>query len=33
MASGLAIDQSDVDIAVTGLSFNGNREMHINEMK
>mmetsp|Transcript_24440 Transcript_24440/g.24026 ORF Transcript_24440/g.24026 Transcript_24440/m.24026 type:complete len:85 (+) Transcript_24440:1815-2069(+) len=26
MASGLAIDSSDVDIAVTGLSFKGNKE-------
>lgn len=26
MASGLAIDSSDVDLAVVGLNFNGNRE-------
>ncbi len=32
MASGLAIDSSDVDLAVTGLNFNGNREMHLHEM-
>ncbi len=33
MASGLAIDSSDVDIAVTGLSFNGNRDAHLREMR
>lgn len=27
MASRLAIDTSDVDLAVTGLSFNGNRDL------
>jgi predicted nucleotidyltransferase len=32
MASGLAIDSSDVDLAVTGLNFNGNRELHLKEM-
>jgi len=26
MASGLAIDSSDVDLVVTGLDFKGNRE-------
>lgn len=26
MASGLAIDSSDVDLAITGLAFKGNRE-------
>eukprot|EP00349_Pseudokeronopsis_sp_Brazil_P000219 CAMPEP_0202959292 /NCGR_PEP_ID=MMETSP1396-20130829/3514_1 /ASSEMBLY_ACC=CAM_ASM_000872 /TAXON_ID= /ORGANISM="Pseudokeronopsis sp., Strain Brazil" /LENGTH=245 /DNA_ID=CAMNT_0049677787 /DNA_START=3244 /DNA_END=3981 /DNA_ORIENTATION=- len=33
MASGLAIDSSDVDIAVTGLSFKGSHDSHIREMK
>lgn len=33
MASGLAIDSSDVDLAVTGLDFKGNRDMHIKEMR
>lgn len=33
MASGLAIDSSDVDLAVTGLHFNGNRELHLQEMR
>lgn len=32
MASGLAIDSSDVDLAVTGLDFKGNRDLHIKEM-
>jgi DNA polymerase sigma len=32
MASGLAIDSSDMDLAVTGLNFNGNREKHVKEM-
>ena len=27
MASGLAIDTSDVDLSVTGLNFNGNRDL------
>ncbi len=27
MASGLAIEQSDVDLAVVGLDFNGSREL------
>ena len=33
MASGLAIESSDVDLAVTGLNFNGNREHHVNSMR
>lgn len=33
MASGLAIDTSDVDLSVTGLNFNGNRELLIREMR
>lgn len=33
MASGLAIDSSDVDLAVTGLDFGGNRELLIKEMR
>lgn len=33
MASGLAIDSSDVDLAVIGLNFNGNRELHLQEMR
>jgi predicted nucleotidyltransferase len=33
MASGLAIDSSDVDLAVTGLDFGGKRELHIKEMR
>ena len=33
MASGLAIDSSDVDLAVTGLYFNGNRDKHLVEMR
>lgn len=28
MASGLAIDTSDIDLAVIGLNFHGNREQH-----
>ena len=32
MASGLAIDSSDVDLAVTGLEFNGSRDLHVKEM-
>lgn len=32
MASGLAIEQSDVDLAVVGLDFQGNREIQIKEM-
>jgi DNA polymerase sigma len=32
MASGLAIDSSDVDLAVTGLDFAGKRELHVKEM-
>ena len=32
MASGLAIDSSDMDLAVTGLNFGGNRDRHIKEM-
>jgi DNA polymerase sigma len=32
MASGLAIDSSDVDLAVTGLDFQGNRDLHLREM-
>jgi DNA polymerase sigma len=27
MASGLAIEQSDVDLAVVGLDFQGNRDL------
>lgn len=33
MASGLAIDSSDVDLSVIGLNFNGNRELLIKEMR
>jgi|LauGreDrversion4_2_1035121.scaffolds.fasta_scaffold97827_2 hypothetical protein len=33
MASGLAIEQSDVDLAVVGLDFQGNRDLQINEMR
>ena len=33
MASGLAIEQSDVDLAVVGLDFDGNREKQIKEMR
>jgi DNA polymerase sigma len=33
MASGLAIDSSDVDLSVTGIDFKGNREHLIMEMK
>lgn len=32
MASGLAIDSSDIDLAVIGLNFHGNRDKHILEM-
>lgn len=32
MASGLAIDSSDVDLAVTGHSFNGDREKQLEVM-
>jgi DNA polymerase sigma len=32
MASGLAIDSSDLDLAVIGLNFNGNRLKMVNEM-
>lgn len=33
MASSLAIDSSDLDLAVVGLEFNGNRDMQIREMR
>lgn len=33
MASGLAIDSSDVDLSVTGIDFKGNRELLIKEMR
>lgn len=33
MASGLAIDTSDVDLSVTGIDFKGNRELMIMEMR
>jgi len=33
MASGLAIESSDVDLAVTGLSFGGNRECQLSYMR
>ena len=33
MASGLAIDSSDVDLAVTGLDFHGNKDSHLKEMR
>jgi DNA polymerase sigma len=33
MASGLAIDSSDVDLSVTGIDFKGNRESLICEMR
>lgn len=32
MATGLAIESSDVDLAVTGFNFRGNRDLHIDEM-
>ena len=32
MAIGLAIDSSDIDLAVIGLNFHGNRDQHILEM-
>ena len=33
MASGFAIDSSDVDLSVTGIDFKGNRESLIYEMR
>lgn len=33
MASGLAIEQSDVDLAVVGLDFKGNKDLQLLEMK
>jgi len=33
MASGLAIDSSDVDLAVTGLDFKGNKDSQLKEMR
>lgn len=33
MASGLAIEQSDVDLAVVGLDFKGIRELQIQHMQ
>jgi DNA polymerase sigma len=33
MASNLAIQQSDVDLAVVGLDFKGNRDLLVLEMK
>jgi len=33
MASGLAIEQSDVDIAVVGLDFKNNKDYQIMEMR
>jgi predicted nucleotidyltransferase len=33
MASSLAIDSSDVDLAVVGLDFKGNRDTQIKEMR
>ena len=33
MASGLAIEQSDVDLAVVGLDFKGNKDLQIIEMR
>ena len=32
MASGLAIDTSDIDLAVTGINFDGDREKIISYM-
>lgn len=32
MASGLAIDTSDIDLAVTGHTFNGDRNIHTSIM-
>lgn len=32
-ASSLAVDSSDVDLAVTGLKLNGDIEFHIGEMR
>jgi len=33
MASGLAIDTSDVDLVVQGLSFNGDRDIQLHYMR
>jgi len=33
MASGLAIEQSDVDLAVVGLDFKGNKDLQIQQMR
>ena len=33
MASGLAIDTSDIDLAVTGHTFNGDRSIHTTTMQ
>ena len=33
MASGLAIDSSDVDLAVTGHSFNGDQQKQLDTMQ
>jgi DNA polymerase sigma len=33
MASSLAIDSSDLDLAVVGLEFQGNKDVQIKEMK
>lgn len=33
MASGLAIEQSDVDLAVIGIDYGGNKELQIKEMR
>lgn len=32
MATGLAIESSDVDLAVTGFNFRGSRDLHVDEM-
>ena len=33
MASGLAIEQSDVDLAVVGLDLQGDKDIQIREMR
>lgn len=33
MASNLAIDSSDVDLAVVGLNFRGDKDLMIKEMR
>lgn len=33
MANGLAIDSSDIDMAVVGINFHGNRDLLLREMQ